>query len=134
MKRFCTLVLFLVFLPFLGSILMPAWSLSVSDKAALQAAMQLHIDEQSVGGVFPYLDRQAGEIRTLHPVKAHPMIMSMGPNFVLCSDFRDDSGKDVNVDFYMVPKSRSYVVVHVAVADRAALDALMKAGKVRAAN
>ncbi|MSP49321.1 MAG: hypothetical protein EXQ95_08350 [Alphaproteobacteria bacterium] len=126
--------MFLAFLPLLGSMAAPAWSLSVSEKAALQAAMQVHIDEQTVDGVYLYLDRKDGEIRFVHPVKAHSMILTMGRYYVLCADFRDDKGKDVNIDFYMARKGRSYVIVHVAVADRAFLDGLMSAGKVRQAD
>lgn len=105
-------------------------ALSLSKKAGLQAAMQRHIDQQSIGGVYLHLDHKTGKIKKLHAVTAHPMIMQMGDNFVLCFDFRDDAGGKVNVDFYMAPKKKSFVVFHAAIDDRAFLNGLMDAGKV----
>jgi hypothetical protein len=115
-----------------GATLAPsvASALSLDDKTNLQAAMQRHLERGSVGGVYLYLDPSAGQARGLHPVTAHPMILQMGANFVLCYDFRDDAGEDVAVDFYMARKDDSFVVFHSAVADREILHDLMKAGKV----
>jgi hypothetical protein len=107
-----------------------AGALSLDDKTNLQAAMQRHLDRGSVDGVYLYLDPSAGTARGLHPVTAHPMILQMGENFVLCYDFRDNAGKDVEVDFYMARKDTSFVVFHSAVGDREMLHQLMKAGKV----
>ena len=124
----------LVCLALLAGCSMPAIgseaSLSLADKATLQAAMQRHVDSQSVDGALLYLD-PAGDVQALHPVTAHPMILSMGPHFVLCFDFRDAKGKDVPVDFYMAKKSMGYVVFHTAVADRKLLRQLMDSGRVR---
>ena len=53
----------------------------------------------------------------------------MGPYYVLCFDFRDDSGKDVNVDFYLARKDTSYVVFHAAVDARKVVMRLMQDGK-----
>ena len=83
-----------------------------------------------VKGVYLYLENQSGEVRVLHPVTAHPVILSMGPYYVMCYDFRDDQGKHVNVDFYLARKNSSYVVFHAAVDARSKLKRLMKDGKV----
>lgn len=108
-----------------------AEALSLADKASLQAAMQRYVDSQSVDGALLYLDPATGDVRALHPVTAHPMILSMAPHFVLCFDFRDDQGKDVPVDFYMAKKAAGYSVFHTAVADRDLLRKLMDTGRVR---
>jgi len=105
-------------------------SVSVSEKASLQAAMQRHIDRSLVNGAYLHLNPKSGDVRRLHPVTAHPAILQMGNYFVLCFDFRDDGGKPVNVDFYMARKGQSYVVFHAAVENRALLGRLMKTGKV----
>lgn len=102
----------------------------IAEKAALQAAMQRHIDERLVDGTYLHFDPGTGTVRELYPVKAHPQILMMGPYFVLCSDFRDSEGSSVNIDFYMARKSRSFVVFHKAVEDRDRLMALLKQGKV----
>lgn len=107
-----------------------AQALSLQDKTALQVAMQRHVDRQSVKGAYLHLDPATGKVIKLHPVTAHPMIMKMDENYVLCFDFRDGGGKSAEVDFYMAPKGKTFVVFHAAVANRALLKSLMKAGKV----
>lgn len=103
---------------------------SAADKASLQAAMRQHIDRQLVGGNYLDLNLSTGVVRTLHPVTAHPMLLQMGQHFVLCTDFRDDSGKPVNVDFYMARRGKGFVVFRTEVDNRGPLDRLMAAGKV----
>lgn len=108
-----------------------AAALSLSEKAAIQAAMQRHVDASLVDGSVLYLDPADGDVRKLHPVTAHPMILSMGDHYVLCFDFRDDSGNDVPIDYYMARNDGDYVVFHTAIADRALLQRLMKDGRVK---
>lgn len=103
---------------------------TLKEKAALQASMQRHIDRHMVDGVILYLDRTSGEVRRLHPVTAHPMILIYGEHFVLCFDFRDDAGNNVPIDYYMAQQGQNYAVFHTAVADRSLLQDLMAAGKV----
>jgi hypothetical protein len=107
--------------------------LSPSDKASLQASMQQHIDRNLVGGAYLYFDPSQGEVSRIYPVVAHPMMMRMGEFFVLCSDFRDATGASVPVDFYMARRGKAYVVFQALVAQRAQLEVLIKAGKVRPA-
>lgn len=102
----------------------------LTEKAALQAAMQRHIDRSMVDGVILHLDRASGDVQRLHPVTAHPMILVFGEHFVLCFDFRDDAGNNVPIDYYMARQGSGYTVFHTAVADRALLQDLMAAGKV----
>ena len=106
-------------------------SVSISEKTALQAAMQRHIDRSLVNGAYLHMNPKTGDVRRLHPVTAHPVILQMGRYFVLCFDFRDNQGASVNVDFYMARRGKSYVVFHAAVEDRALLRRLMKAGKAK---
>jgi len=111
-----------------------AATLAAQDKAALQAGMQQHIDRQLVQGAYLYLVPGSGEVRALHPVTSHPVILRMGAHFVLCADFIDAVGRPVNVDFYMASRGNGYVVFHAAVAQRAQLEALMKSGRVKPAD
>ena len=111
-----------------------AWALGLSEKAELQAAMQRHVDRQSIEGTYPALDPGSGEVLRLHPVTAHPMILQMGEDFVLCFDFRDGKGQDVPVDFYMTRKDGTFMVFHSAARNRQMLHDFMKAGKVSRAD
>ena len=114
----------------LGSALAANAKLSAVEKASLQAGMQQYIDRGMVDGAFLNLDPATGVVKPLYPATAHPMILKMGQYFVLCSDFRDEKGGAVNVDFYMARRGKSFVVFHLAAAQREQLDKLMKAGKV----
>ena len=100
----------------------------VSEKAALQAAMQQHIDRNLVRGAFLHLDTETGQVRRLYPLKPHPMILRMGEYFVLCADFKDVTGKSVNVDFYLARDADSFVIFHSAVDDRVTLERWLSEG------
>ena len=76
---------------------------------------------------------ETGDLRRLHPGAVHPTIVSLGELFVLCSDFRDDDGNFVNVDFYLAPKGNSFVVVQSVADDRVKLERLIKIGKAKVA-
>lgn len=134
MQRFKRIVQSLVIVLALGLASAPAWSLSVSEKAGLQAAMLTYIDQQLVDGVFLYLDTQTGETLKLHPVTAHPVMFTMGDHYVLCFDFRDDRGQPVNLDLYMARKGSSYVVFHTEVNDHQMLQRFVDQGKARTAD
>jgi hypothetical protein len=114
----------------LAAPLSSAQALGLSDKAGLQAAMQQHVARQTVDGRYLYFDTKTAQVRTLHPVTAHPMIMQLGEQFVLCFDFADEQGKKVEVDFYLARKGETFFVFHAAIESRNILVALMDAGKV----
>jgi hypothetical protein len=126
-RTFCLATALLI-----GFLAPAAAGVSMSDQVSLQAAMQRHIDRQSVDGVYLHLDPKSGEVQKLHPLTAHPKIMRMGEGrFVLCFDFRNEAGKKVDVDFYMARKGKGYVVFHQAVNGHDLLGRLMSEGKVR---
>jgi len=106
-------------------------TITIGEKAALQATMQQHIQRHLVDGVYLQVNFKTGNVRRLHPLAAHPMILRMGENFVLCSDFRDDQGRSVNVDFYIAPVGKSHVVFQAVVDDRDSLQRLIKMGKAK---
>ena len=95
--------------------------------------MQLAIDRVTVDGTYLAFDSNTGDVRTLYPAKNHPMIMRMGEHFILCSDFRDDKGENVNIDYYLRKKGDSFVIFHKAVDQRQVIKRLMKEGLVTAA-
>ena len=106
-------------------------SLSLSTKASLQAAMQRHIDRALVGGVLLHLDDETGQVRPLRPMAAHPEILQMGEFFVLCADFRAANGDKVNVDFFLVPEGKRFVVFSQQVENHALLARLMRSGRAK---
>lgn len=109
-------------------------TLSIGDKAALQAVMQHHIERQLVDGAFLQMDFVTGQVRRLHPGSAHPMILHLGEYFVLCADFKDDDGRSVNIDFYIARKGNMHVVFQTVVDNRMPLMKLINRGKATVAN
>ena len=103
---------------------------STVDKTRLQAAMQQHIERQLVDGAILHLDTASGDVQTLYPTQAHPMILQMGEHFVLCSDLKDESGKSMPIDLYMAQKGKRFVVFHTEIDNRGPLKGLMKSGVV----
>ncbi len=118
-----------VFAVFFAMPFSAAQALSLSEKAGLQAAMQQHVDRQTVDGAYLYFDTKKSDIRTLYPATAHPEIMLLDEHFVLCFDFADEEGKKVEVDIYLARKGDSYVVFHTAIENRSMLMALVAAGR-----
>ena len=106
-------------------------NLSAADKAGLQAAMFQHIDQQMVRGSFLHVDFKRGAVEKLSPAKAHPMVLRMGSNYVLCTTFRRKSGAKVNVDFYVARNDAGYTIFHTVIDNRGPLMALIKVGKVK---
>lgn len=101
------------------------------EKVALQMAMFKHIEESLIDGVFPHVTLLDGSVTNLVPTKAHPMILTFGERYVLCTDFRDPNGKFINVDFYLAPNGASFNVIQTEIDNRDKLDNLMRAGKVK---
>lgn len=106
-------------------------SVSTSDRIRLQATMQQSINQKLVDGKYFYFDAANSKVQSVYPAKTHPMILSFGKHFVLCTNFRTKQGKEVNVDFYIARSGEGFVVFDTLVDDRAPLHKLMKAGQVK---
>ncbi|MCB1472159.1 MAG: hypothetical protein H6878_02620 [Rhodobiaceae bacterium] len=108
-----------------------AANITLQDKIALQATMAAYIESHSVGGIVPHVRLDTGETVNLSPAKAHPMILQMGDQYVLCTDFRDPHGNFVNIDFYVARRGGEFVVFQTEVDNRGPLKALVQDGKVQ---
>ena len=117
----------------LPALFAPAHALSLTEKTALQVAMQQHVDRQTVEGSYLFFDRETQSVSSLAPVAAHPMILTMGEHYILCFDFLDAAGEKVELDYYLARKGESFVVFHEAIAQRDVVRAMMQAGKVKPA-
>ncbi|MCP5084958.1 MAG: hypothetical protein GY948_25010 [Alphaproteobacteria bacterium] len=126
-----TLIAGLISVALLSSPANAAQSVSTSERILLQATMQQSINQQLVDGKYFYFDAANSKVQAVYPAKTHPMILSYGGHFVLCTNFRTKEGKEVNVDFYIARKNESFVVFDTLVDDRAPLHKLMKSGLVK---
>ncbi len=111
-----------------------AGSLGDNDLVALQAAMQSHIDQSVINGALLAIDAKTGELEHYYPTKAHPKVMTMGDNFVMCAEMVDDDGKESMANFYVAREGGRYVVFQSTFGADPALEQMMKDGRVAMAN
>ncbi|MEM7256215.1 MAG: hypothetical protein AAF404_02380 [Pseudomonadota bacterium] len=100
-------------------------------KVQLQSDLQKHIYRSLVNGAYHTLDSTTGEVRALYPHVSHPMILKMGDYFVMCADFRDANGNDVDIDFYMIKQNKRFLVFRAEIDNHQLLDGFMKSGKAK---
>ena len=100
------------------------------DRVRLQAAMQQHIERNLVDGAILHLNAETGRLEPLYPTQAHPVILTSGDYFVLCTDLRDKAGNSTPLDLYMAPRGRSYAVFRSEIGNRTPLMKLLKDGVV----
>ena len=112
---------FLVFNPVLAD------SISAAVKLELQAAMIDFIDYNSVDGKFLYLDVQNKKVSSYYPANLHPRVLKVGRYFVICSDFKTDEGKNVDVDFLAIEIGDEIRVLQALVGRRDVIRSMMKA-------
>lgn len=100
-------------------------------KVRLQSDLQRHIYRSLVNGAYHTLDSKTGDVRALYPLVSHPMILQMGEYYVMCADFRDSEGNNVDVDFYLIKKPKGYQVFRAEIDNHELLEGLMKSGKAK---
>ena len=99
---------------------------SEAEMVSLQAAMQIHIDQNLVDGALLQLDDKTGKVRPLYPAKAHPKIMALGRYYYLCANFRDELGNEVMVNFFAVKDHDRYVIFYTDFDDNKELEHLIE--------
>lgn len=98
----------------------------------LQAATQRVIERSMIDGAIQHLDLASGKVTPLFPTENHPMVVSIGENYVLCADLTDGKGATMPVDYYLAPRGERFALIRTEIDNRAPLMALMDAGKAAA--
>lgn len=119
-----------IFVSFLLLAPASAVELSTEEKINLQSTMYQFIEKVAVEDVITHVDLTTGNTIELVPVKAHPMILGFDEKFVLCTDFMDSTGKELDVDFYIERAGSNFNVFRMEIDNRAPLKKLMASGKV----
>lgn len=101
-----------------------------AEQIQLQVTMKKAINARTVDGKFNYFDAETDSVVSLYPAKSHSMILKMGESYILCSDFRNESGKKVSIDFYVVRKDDSFAVIDTVIGNRDSIRRMMKKGAV----
>jgi len=103
-----------------------AGDITTDVKTKLQSAMIAHVDGVSVDGAYTYLDTTTNAIETVYPANVHPLVLSVGLDFFVCSEMINEKGDAVTADFLVREVEGNYTVVQMIVNNRAALQAAMK--------
>ena len=99
--------------------------LDVGLQVKLQTTMQLYVDERSEAGDFLVISSETGDFMRLQAKAAHPHIFKGEDFYILCYDFLDAHGDEVNIDFYIRATAERYSVYHVEVESHELLEELL---------
>lgn len=77
-------------------------------RAAIQAAMQEHIDRNSVKGDYVLYDAVTDDVLKLRLIRLHDGIVKKGDYYVSCADFNDPDGKEFDLDFFVVEEEGQF--------------------------
>ncbi|MBW2409706.1 MAG: hypothetical protein JRF72_07900 [Deltaproteobacteria bacterium] len=81
----------------------------------IQTAMQSHIDNNTVGGVYYIYDPVDGKMMNLTFKELHKGIVKKGNFYVSCADFTDGSAKMIDLDFLVIPDGDRMLVTQAVV-------------------
>lgn len=107
------------------------WADTTELKITLQSSLQRSIERLMVDGALRHMNFESGELEDYYPVENHPMIISLGDHYVMCSDLKRSDGTSVQVDYYLTAKGNRWALVQTEIDNRKPLKALMKAGKAK---
>ena len=102
---------------------------SADVQVQVQSAMQLYIDQISIGGSYTYVDAKSRKYRTLYPANAHPFVVTIGEDYFVCSEMVDGAGTTLTADFLVREIDKQYRVVQMIVDDRPLVEAAISNAK-----
>lgn len=111
-----------------------AGTLQDGDLLALQVTLQSYIDASLVNGALLSVDAESGKTVQYFPTKAHPKVMALGNDYVMCAEVVDAEGKASMADFYITRNGGTFVVFQSVVGHDPLLEKLMADNRVSMAN
>lgn len=87
-----------------------AGGLDEQTRIELQMTLKDFIDKKSEEGTYPFFDVDKGSVRKLRLKTLHPIIFERDGNYMMCADFLGDDGKDVLIDYIVVPADGGFFV------------------------
>jgi hypothetical protein len=100
----------------------------VDDQAIPQPAMPQPMQRHPVEGAILRCDSGSGDVRALHPTRAHPMVGALSGHCILCADPDDQAGNALPPDLSLASTGRSLVVFPAGIGDRAPQKKLIDRG------
>ena len=83
-------------------------SLQGERRSAIQAAMQAHIDHNTVNGHYVVYDAVTDDLLKLKLDKLHDGIVKKADYYVSCADFHDAEGTYFDLDFLVIEEEGSF--------------------------
>ena len=83
-------------------------SIKGEQRSAIQAAMQAHIDHNTVNGHYVVYDAVTDDLLKLKLDKLHDGIVKKADYYVSCADFHDADGTYYDLDFLVVEEEGSF--------------------------
>jgi hypothetical protein len=77
-------------------------SIKAQQREGVRQAMDAHIDESSIDGVYNLYDAVEGKWIELNFEQYHEGIMKKGDTFVGCADFTDAKNREFDIDFHVI--------------------------------
>ena len=77
-------------------------------RTAIRAAMQEHIDRNTVKGHYVLYDAVTDEVLKLRLARLHDGIVKKGDYYVSCADFTDADGDEFDLDFLVVERDGGF--------------------------
>jgi hypothetical protein len=94
---------------------------SAALQVEMQTAMLTYTESIFVDGSYSYIDTQADALKTVYLANVHPFVLTMGSDFVVCSEMIDDTGNSITADFLVRRIEGKYKVVQMLLDDRESL-------------
>ncbi len=76
----------------------------------VQAAMQDYIESHTIDGVTHYYDAVEGRMLNLTYDYLHDGVKKKGQYYVSCADFKDQFGRTLDLDYFVIEADGSYRV------------------------
>ncbi len=83
-------------------------SIKGEKRSAIQAAMQEHIDRNTVDGHYVLYDAVTDDLLKLKLAKLHDGIVKKSDYYVSCADFHDSKGVYFDLDFLVIEKDGKF--------------------------
>lgn len=90
-------------------------SIKGQTRSGIQNAMQQHINDNTVNGVYAIYDGSTDDVKFLQFKELHRGIVRKGGFYVSCSNFSDSEGRSYCVDLLAVEKNGKFKVVDAVV-------------------
>lgn len=107
---FKRLIATLMIAAFFGFPTAQAATLDNDTRVALQTELRDYITQKTTNGSYTYFDEARGDTVPLRIKAIHPVVLKRDDRFLMCADFIDAKGKDVVIDYVILPIETGFLI------------------------